>query len=363
MKRSLAALALLLAPLVALPRASATPPPQIATVESPHTESGGRRVIEDAWRVDCATLSATKHCLVTLTARSFGAGVVVIVAPETLDGDGAVKLDGAPQWLTPVDDEGRGPVMRLAFDEGEHVLVVRRKVPLHENRLGGGWVFPADETRHLVLHEGQVDAERALHVTLTPPDRRANGYTLDLTVTRDRALRWVEVPIPGDPPWTHDGVTAHLRTQPAAVLGNGAVYDISPTRLVDFRADAEPFHFGGPMLGLGVGGGGGTSFRLRAELEYALFDWLLPGVALDADTTHGFELTPRLEVASPIVLILPSLSVGVGLPIRLEPDPDVGVRFLLGASFGPLGLVGSFDLFPAPGGVAVESAVLIRMSL
>lgn len=335
--------------------ARAMPKPYLPTVWPPQRESGGRLAIEDAWRVDCRQLAVSGTCLVTVTSRSVGAGSVVVAGANMLDGEDAVKLDGVSQWLVANDGGGDASAVRIEMGPGEHVLVVARRVPM-STETSRGWIIPADEARHLLLHDGRPPASRALSVQLTPASERANGYAFDLAVLRDTSFIWTTPIDPFDPPWTSAGGVEHLRVAPGV--------NATMSRLVSFDDVGEPFHWGGPMVGVGVGFRGDGSFRMRFEYEAAVNDWILPGISLDADTVSGWVLAPRVEIASPIALILPSFSVGIGLPIKLEPDPDAGVRFLVGGSFGPIGLIASFDLYPrSEGDLIFEPALLLRGSL
>ncbi|MFO0747846.1 MAG: hypothetical protein U1F43_19590 [Myxococcota bacterium] len=355
-------LALALLPLASLalaaPLARAIPAPDSRSVQPPRQVDGARRVFEDAWRIDCHDLRATSTCLVIVTTRSYGAGTVVIDDPQELQGDAGVKLDGAPQWNEPTVGEDGRSVQRLDIPDGEHIVVVTRKVGMHDGyRLE--WAVPADQARHVMFHRGQMPLERALSVAMTPPGQRDNSYAFELAVTRDDSFAWATPAVVGDPDWVVDGQVMRLRVMPPRPAADLPYVD---SRFVSFRDPGQRVHLGGPMLGIGARLSDSGAFRMRFEYEVAIDDWMLPGLSLDADTGNGWELTPRFEIASPLVIIIPSASIGIGFPLKLRADPDLGVRLLAGLQYGPVGISASFDFFPGADTV-FEPSLLLRISL
>ena len=105
-----------------------------------------------------------------------------------------------------------------------------------------------------------------------------------------------------------------------------------------------------------------TWFALRLEVELALAGFVLPGLSLDY-AGDGLVLTPRIEVSSPQIALIPSFWAGVGLPLRLDTDPDPGVRLMVGVALGPVGGLVSFDLRPGDDGLDHELTALFRVSL
>ena len=60
----------------------------------------------------------------------------------------------------------------------------------------------------------------------------------------------------------------------------------------------------------------------------------------------GVVVVPAVEVASPWVLIVPSIGLGLGVPIRLRPTVEVGGRFVADAHVGPVGIMMALDYYP-----------------
>lgn len=253
----------------------------------------------DEWVIDCTRLDTRSECLATLTWRS---------------ADGTT--DTFTQAIAPNADNFRG------------------------------WTLPACEVRHLLLHYGAPETQHRIDVAFTPTTARAPGYTFALTVLHDPDIEL------SDPAWV--AVAGGHRVEHAPD-GDGSAY-------VALDDAGDLLHNGGPMLGVGGRVSDGGAFRLRFEYEVAIDEWILPGVALDYDLDDGVVLAPRVEIATPMLLVIPSLTVGLGLPIHLEADPDVGVRMSVGLNFLSLGFIATFDIYPGPE-TKVDSTLMFRFSL
>ena len=81
-------------------------------------------------------------------------------------------------------------------------------------------------------------------------------------------------------------------------------------------------------------------------------------VAAETDFARVVELAVMLEAASPSMAFPPSISVGIGLPIRVwsEPgalpaaaSPTAGLRLAGGATFLAVGFEALFDYWPSDG--------------
>ncbi|MBI5503079.1 MAG: hypothetical protein HY907_22730 [Deltaproteobacteria bacterium] len=218
--------------------------------------------------------------------------------------------------------------------------------------------FPAIETRHLLLDRPVGGARSGwfdLRYLLAPLRTWAGDREVTIVVRHpsdwsfaaalaDSAMQFGEVTGDASREWdTSDsgGVrteTWHSRGTVPAVLELG--FDVGAV---------EPFHSGGVVLGFGgtVGDGGGD-FWMRAGYEIGYPSWLLYSVNVDTDFTDRVVLAPHLEGATPLpyMPIFPSLDLGVGLPIQVLPRTLVGIRFLCGFTWGPVGFNATFDLYP-----------------
>ncbi|MBN2497145.1 MAG: hypothetical protein JXR96_21310 [Deltaproteobacteria bacterium] len=123
----------------------------------------------------------------------------------------------------------------------------------------------------------------------------------------------------------------------------------APPPLVTAELTPEPrrFHLGGPLLGLGASFEPGETRLLgRLGYEIAYPSYLLYALQLETDFDERLGLVPSIQAASPAIFVLPSLSVGAGLPIRLLPEPQAGLRLQLGLQWPLLGLLVSCDVYP-----------------
>ncbi|MFP6685451.1 MAG: hypothetical protein VB934_12090, partial [Polyangiaceae bacterium] len=116
---------------------------------------------------------------------------------------------------------------------------------------------------------------------------------------------------------------------------------------VEFTLSASPFHHGGPVVGLGGTFGDGGGFRMRFGWEVAAPDWLLYSFNADTDFEERLVLAPVIEAATPSFLgIIPSASLGLGVPIRVVPIAHVGMRSQAAINFAYVGFVTSVDWYP-----------------
>ncbi len=115
---------------------------------------------------------------------------------------------------------------------------------------------------------------------------------------------------------------------------------------VDLRKapPAVPIVPGGPVVAAGSAISQG--FRMRYGYELGVFDWMLPAINADVDYAGLLVLTPSVEYATAARLPVPSLSAGVGLPVRLRPDSRAGARFKLSAVM-VAGIEATFDYYPS----------------
>jgi hypothetical protein len=115
---------------------------------------------------------------------------------------------------------------------------------------------------------------------------------------------------------------------------------------------------GGPMLAVGGAFGEHGGVRLRAGYEIAAPEWLFYAATFETDGDDHFAVTPLVEAATPQILIVPSLALGVGAPVRIQPDRAVGARIQASLGVWKLGFVTSVDWFPAAEHANSEVALL-----
>lgn len=334
--------------------AVAVPQPKLQVVAPLELEGGDAVVVDDDWEIDCRQLAATSYCDATLVSQIYGAGVVRIRASQADAVLSEATLDGR-SIASSVEERGPGPVA-VTLTEGAHDLRLRLRVAPSQE-VPTRWVFPACEARHLVLHRGRPEARRTLAVALPAEERRADGYRFAVLVRPPPEMGFVAVREPDDPAWSE------LEGGARRLVLDSAPASIAARRMFSFTDPGQVFHYGGVMLGVGGRLSDGGAFRMRFEYEVGFAEFILPGLSIDGDVGRGWVLAPRVEVASPVILFIPSFSAGVGMPVHLGPDPDLGVRLIASAALGPVGVVATFDLYPQSEGLLFEPTVMLRLSM
>jgi hypothetical protein len=105
---------------------------------------------------------------------------------------------------------------------------------------------------------------------------------------------------------------------------------------------------GGPFVGLGGRVGSHGGFRMRVGYDVAIRRLFIASLALESDLTHIMQIVPAVEIATPGVLILPSVSLGVGGAVQVRPETLGAVRIQGSIHWFPLGFVAAVDLYPKP---------------
>ena len=126
---------------------------------------------------------------------------------------------------------------------------------------------------------------------------------------------------------------------------------------VDFSVTLPPPHLfhGGPLLGLGGTLDDSRRLRVRLGYEVAAPAWLFHNLNIETDFDQELLLVPTMHATTAGVFsVIPSLSVGLGLPIRVHSRPTAGVRLELTVQWPVLGLVATFDIFPGVDTAAAE---------
>jgi hypothetical protein len=107
--------------------------------------------------------------------------------------------------------------------------------------------------------------------------------------------------------------------------------------------------FGGLLLGVGGATGSTGGVRGRIGWQFGAPDWLLYSLTLDTDFQHRVIVAPLVEAASPMIVIVPSLGFGLGVPVQVAPETRVGARLQFDLHFAPIGFVTSVDIYPSKG--------------
>lgn len=145
----------------------------------------------------------------------------------------------------------------------------------------------------------------------------------------------------------------------------GAEGDGPRLRVVKLQTPRRMFHPGGPFfaMGVGFGVGGHDTPKLRAGWEVFVPAYLAHALAVELDGAGHVTLVPSLELMAPMLMILPSLGAGIGLPIELAPTRQLGVRAQLSAALPYLGLLATFDVFPGAAEPGLRPSLLLQFAL
>ena len=124
---------------------------------------------------------------------------------------------------------------------------------------------------------------------------------------------------------------------------------------------------GGPFVGIGgvPGSGDAAGFRMRFGYEMAAPWWMIESISADVDFRGRVVVTPAVEAVSGQLFFLPSMAIGLGVPVQILPTPTVGGRILATVQYPILGFVTAVDVFPAPAPrvIDVQVSLMARLSL
>jgi hypothetical protein len=85
-------------------------------------------------------------------------------------------------------------------------------------------------------------------------------------------------------------------------------------------------------------------YAAMAGYEVALPFWLIHRVEVNTYFRDRTVIAPSTEAATPFLLVIPSLSAGLGIPISIRPHADIGVRFQMSIQYPFLGFVAFADM-------------------
>jgi|SRR5215217_5721705 len=233
--------------------------------------------------------------------------------------------------------------------EGE--LVVRGVVELERRFLPSGYVWPAVQARHVLLSPGPARTTRwDIDYLLGPIRTWAGNPELHVTVRAPSA--WEVGSSPDASAQTAPVATDwRLRHEGAQVVAERRLTAASaPEWLNVTLTKPEPWWTpGGVQLGLGVRSLDGTRLMARLGYQFAAPESFLHSFSAETDFRKQLVFTPLSQYATPQVAIIPSLGLGLGVPVQVLPDVRPGLRFLVDLHFGPVGTVLNWDHYPALG--------------
>lgn len=329
---------------------------------------------------DCPDAPARPHCQLRAVYRisnPSGERERLTAAFYTYSATGvAVAVDGRPVPQRTAPDPSSVPRLakalsganvrsRVAFalDVGpgaSREVVITGTIPLGTYRTSPGYAMPPNTARHLLSGRAERAKTYLLDYLMAPINTWASVGDVEISVRRPArwafAGRLVDGAASADEGgWTEvregDFVTAARQTSGPQKERLALVFTAPPPVLEN----------GGPFVGLGGRTGHFGGFRARVGYEVAFRQMVLTSIAAESDFRHTMQIVPAVELATPAVLILPSVGLGVGVPIQIKPDARPGARIQASMQFYPVGLFAAVDIFPKPD-PAVDPNV-VRFSL
>ncbi len=146
---------------------------------------------------------------------------------------------------------------------------------------------------------------------------------------------------------TTEVVWSFSSTDPSAFARSVA---LTPPAPVVF--DGGPL-FGAALLGSTEQWDWAEALRLWAGYEIGITDWMLVGIAAEYSAAERLTAIPTIDIAViPQLGAIPAVSLGMGFPGRLVPEPNLGLRLQLAATWTvasavSIGLVVPAEMFPA----------------
>ncbi|NMO16633.1 hypothetical protein HPC49_20480 [Pyxidicoccus fallax] len=313
-----------------------------------------RNGTSEAEVIDAAFLGLRTH---EVSVRFDGEPLPVTEGQADPPGPGSGIWETAPA-ASPEDAFGRlahtahTAVERFGFTltlppgrEGE--LVVRGVVRLERRFLPSGYVWPAVRARHVLLSS---EPARATHwdidYLLGPIRTWAGNPALHVSVRAPAA--WEVGSSPDTFARTPPVATGwRLRREGAQVVAERHLEAASAPEWLNITLTKRTRWIpGGVQLGLGARLGADSRFMARLGYQLAAPEPLLHSLSVETDFREQLVLTPLSQYATPQIAIIPSLGLGLGVPVQVRPDVRPGLRLLADLHFGPLGAALSWDHYP-----------------
>lgn len=350
---------------------AAPPPPSEVGAVSSLGEKTPLEVKSAALAIDCPTREACQLAVTYTIANPTDAAIVGAasfygLATESL----AITTDGTPASveLTPEQkamydaqvaksSNGRavadmvgssvgrqGFSLNVAAHTTVQVSITGTIVPLE---LGNhGYELSPDRARHLLLTPNNPSLKRIRLDYFVAPIRTWGAVPPTMTLTLSHPDGW-------EPTfWGSDTLTE--RVVDGRRISEGVVPTSIDTLSMDLLLDDRFELRGGLFAAIGghVDDASGLRLRFGGELSWQASRLLSLAVELErggdgaAEEDTGIVIVPAVALASPMVIIIPSLSIGAGVPVRVSPQVDVGGRIQLDMHFGPVGYFVAFDFYP-----------------
>jgi hypothetical protein len=272
-------------------------------------------------------------------------------AGRTLSPREARRLDGALAELRASGEVTRTG-MALSVEPGRTALVTVTGRMAPGRYFSPSYALAAPRSRHILLG-GMPPRSNTFHLDYLISPIRSWGPAPEIALTLRHPAGWdlwlsCHRQSPRGAPAScpagqraFDGATVVQR-----LTISGETVD---TLSLEIKLPPRIFWNGGVLAGIGGNLDDSGGLRARFGYEIAGPEWLLLSLSLDTNFRDDLVLAPMVEAATPSVLILPSLGLGLGMPVRLVEERRVGIRVQLTVHWPILGWVTSFDIYPGQG--------------
>ncbi|WP_225410255.1 hypothetical protein [Stigmatella hybrida] len=285
-------------------------------------------------------------------------GIRVSEVSVAFDGEPLPVAQGQRDPPESTSEEALGRLARTAVErfgftltlppERGGELVVRGVVRLERRFLPSGYEWPAVHARHVLLSS---KTQRATYwdidYLLGPIRTWAGSPELHVTVRIPSAWEVGSSPdasartLPEPAGW-------QVRRQGAHAVAERRIEGASAPEWFNIAlTQRKPWWTpGGVQLGVGARLGNASRFMARLGYQLAAPESFLHSLSVETDFREQLVLTPLTQYATPQILIIPSLGLGVGVPVQVRPDARPGVRVLVDLHLGPAGAALSWDHYP-----------------
>lgn len=262
-----------------------------------------------------------------------------------------VELDGRPLEVRINEDGGNQPVrldLVLPASQEPLELEIAASVGLQYMgpRCGFGISYELAEQRHRLQSRVAFDVDLDAELPVSPYDERNLHRAHDPPVVEYAEPPEVSFSVPRAWKVSRKGWSTR-RT--------GSVQVATPREAGKLFLAAENRRVvHGAVVGIGARLRGKDARPwLRGGWEFSVAPRMLHTLAVESDLRR-ITVVPSTEIGTGGWFILPALSAGVGVPVRVHPELRPGARVWGGLNYPIVGIVGGYDVFPAVGRAPIE---------
>jgi hypothetical protein len=297
----------------------------------------GLRLVSESLELDCFEVNMCRWRSVHVYARAEQGDParVAMMLPFIAHAETTVRWGGRPVENIAVTDEG----LELWLEDDGQQLTIELEIEGVFTGEGFDWGqccrFTALEIRHMFV----------------PRPTRANTW------------RWWDRSDRSDPSAVGPDVRTHVRVDadPGLLVEvdgkrrnparrGPASFDVASNFGAEFEVFERERLTGGPFIAIGGAILDANPVRGRIGWEHAYpYSFLFYSAALETDFTSEFTFVPAVEIthgAQQVLIVLPRVGFGVGVPVQFLPDPRPGLRAQVSLSWFVFSILTTFDWLP-----------------